>query len=108
MDENEQIKLLIEIILDKQGDESERQDALFYLRDHGSLEIENALLRIINDINDDYDMRRDACETLAEVWNNQNKCRPILLNNMDKYLADDIKMFTLALRPDWKKYFDNL
>ena len=66
---------LIDILLDKNVDWAERDDAATYLIDYDEPEVEEALFSVASDINEDDDIAESCGECIAEIW-----CRNDLLS----------------------------
>lgn len=99
-------KLLVEIIMDKNADWAEKQDALFDSQDYGEPFIGDALLYLISDDDEDYNLRCDACETLASVWVNSDKYDLDKFSKIPQFYKERIIFHLKDDRPDWIPFLE--
>ena len=64
----EQPQGLIELLLDKNAEFGDRDDAAMDLYKYDEPEAEQALIRVVQDMNEDADILDSAGESLAEIW----------------------------------------
>jgi metal-responsive CopG/Arc/MetJ family transcriptional regulator len=101
-------KLLVNIILDKAIDSAEREDALIYLREYKEEFIEDALIKVIQDSEEEHDLRSDACETLAFFWIKKNKYNLQKLAVLPKEYRNDVIGILKHIKLDWIPILEKL
>ncbi len=95
---------LISTLLDKNADFGDRSDAAMDLELFSGPEVEDALLKTVNDQDVDADLATDCCESLVAIWVRENR-KPketalLALSNEALYM---ILSFLDASKPEWSK-----
>lgn len=103
----ERVKLLVDIILDKSADVSDREDALTDLSDYTDDFVVEALFTIILDEEEDIYIRTDATETLAFIWLKLNKYDIENFKKIPYGYQRDICEIVQKKKPNWILAFEN-
>ena len=69
----EQPQGLIELLLDKNAEFGDRDDAAMDLYQYDEPAAEQALIRVVQDMNEDDDILDSAGESLSEIWKRKAK-----------------------------------
>ncbi len=97
----ENMILLLQILLDKQGREDERDEAAAYLGKYNNEEVLQALLSIGSDPFEN-DIVLDSCGTsIAEILIRRNQFDSNILTPLAETAKDSAIQYILGIKPEW-------